>query len=360
MHVLVGLLGLLLALTMLSELFVVMLVPRRVKRDPRIARQLYDLAWPYWRRLGLRLGGRSGDTLLGLFGPLGLIGMLVVWTSGLMVGYAAMQWGAGSHLGAGHVVGFGDDLYFTAGSFVTVGAAGLSPTTSLERALSILTTTSGFAVLTIVIAYLPSLFSAFSRRETNVSRLDPRAGTPPSAIRLLVRSTKGGDWETLVDYLGDWEGWAADLMETHLSYPVLAYYRSQHVGQNWLAALTTVMDSCALVVAAAPERQADHASFTFALGRHAMADLAYTFRAAPRAPLEPRLSEDDFTELMRALDENGVPLRGQVAEVQHRLASMQALYEPYALALADRLALPVAPWRARDDTPDNWRTTAFH
>jgi hypothetical protein len=357
-HTLVGLLGLAVVLTMLTELFVVMLVPRRVKRDPRIARQLYDIAWPPWRRLGLRLGGRSGETLLGLFGPLGFIGMLLVWIAGLMLGYATLQWGAGSHLGPG--TNFGDDLYYTAASLVTVGAGGLTPHSTLARVIGVATTASGFGVLTIVIAYLPSLFSAFSRRETNVSRLDPRAGSPPSAIRLIVGSTRHGDWDALTEYLADWEGWAAELMETHLSYPVLAYYRSQHVGQNWLAALTTVMDASALVTAAAPEREAERARFTFALCRHAIADLAYTFRALPGAVPEPRLTDGDFDELLAALAENGVRLREEPEDIRARVRHMQGLYEPYAVALSERLALPVAPWRRRDDTPDNWRTTEFH
>src|SRR5439155_8321727 len=139
-----------------------------------------------------------------------------------------------------------------------------------------------FAVLFIAIGYLPALFQAFSRRELAVSQLDPRAGSPPSAGALLERSGTHGGWASLDSYLEEWDTWAAELMETHLSYPILAYFRSQHLNQNWLATLTTILDATAFAIAAAPTgTEAEAAEATFAIGRHAVADLAFTLRTRP-------------------------------------------------------------------------------
>src|SRR6266536_1474758 len=104
-------------------------------------------------------------------------------------------------------------------------------------------------LLSLGLIDLPTLFQAFSKRETALSQLDPRAGSPPTAGALLVRSGQRGGWQDLDAYLQQWEVWTAELMETQLSYPMLGYFRSQHMNQNWVAALTTVVDTCAFSMA---------------------------------------------------------------------------------------------------------------
>src|SRR4029077_2755455 len=129
-----------------------------------------------------------------------------------------------------HGVGFGDDIYYSAGAFFSA-STNLNPSGGFGRALQIGEAGAGFAVLFVAIGYLPALFQAYSRREVAVSQLDPRAGSPPSAGTPLYRSAHRGGWPDLDVYLAEWENWAAELMETHLSYPQLAFYRSQHVNQ---------------------------------------------------------------------------------------------------------------------------------
>ena len=119
-------------------------------------------------------------------------------------------------------------------------------------------------------------------------------GSPPSAGRLVIRSAQHGGWPALNRYLGSWETWVAELMETHLAYPILAYFRSQHVNQNWLAAMCTVLDTCAFTIAAAPLGTVDSARFTFAIARHAVVDLSYTFHVDPTAPALERLPTEDL------------------------------------------------------------------
>ena len=252
-HILVGVLGGALVVLMLLEIFLAFLLPRRVKRDPLLARRVAIYVYRPWRALARRLPEDTGDTLLGVYGPFGLLLDLALWVLLLMFGYACLQWAGGGQLAVGHTVDFGKDLYFAAATLVSTSPAGLAAQSTFARVLQVLDAATGLAVLTIVISYLPSLYQAFSRRETTVSQLDARAGSPPSAGRLVARAAERGGWGAVNSYLRGWEEWSAELMETHLSYPSLAYFRSQHVNQNWLAALCTILDASALSVAAAPQ-----------------------------------------------------------------------------------------------------------
>jgi hypothetical protein len=284
LRILVGVLGGVLVLLMLAEIFFAFLLPRRVKRDPRIVRSVFNYAWLPWRRLARSMPAQTADTMLGIYGPFGLLLNLVLWIGAIMLGFACLQWANGSHLGPMHAsVSFGNDLYFSAATMTTDGPASLSAQTGFARVIQVITSGTGLAVLAIVIGYLPSLYQAFSRREATVSQLDARAGSPPSAGRLVIRSTQRDGWPALNRYLSGWETWVAELMETHLAYPVLAYFRSQHVNQNWLSAMCTVLDTCAFTIAAAPAGTVDSARFTYAIARHAVVDLSYSASCARRA-----------------------------------------------------------------------------
>lgn len=360
-RIIVGVLGAALVALMLLEIFVAFLLPRRVKRDPRLVRRVFIYAWRPWKRVARLLPPLAADTMLGAYGPFGLLLNLVLWIAVMMLGFACLQWSAGSHLGPmGATVDFGQDLYFSAATMTTNGPSGLAAQTSFARAIQVITAGTGLAVLAIVIGYLPALYQAFSSREATVSQLDARAGSPPSAARLLERTAHRGGWAALNDYMSSWEGWVAELMETHLAYPVLAYYRSQHVNQNWLAAMCTVLDSCALAIAAAPAGTVDSARFTFAIARHAVADLSYSFHAAPLAPADDRLPRASLQALLADLYASGIEPDADVETVAARLQSMRDLYEPYVASLGSHLELALPPWAPPASPTDNWRTTEWH
>lgn len=341
MHVLAGLAGGVLILAMLTEFFVSFMLPRRVKRDPRIARGIYQAMWRPWRATAALLSPASEDTMLGFFGPLALLVELVVWVVGIMFGFALLQWAFGSELGVGRFT-FGDDVYFSAGAFLSA-AVSSAPIGDAAKGLSLAEAATGVGVLFIVIGYLPSIYFAFSRREIAVSQLASRAGTPPTALHLLRRISERDRWDHLRDYLGEAEGWVAEMMETHLSYPLLAYYRSQHVNQNWLAALTTIVDTSAAIIAALPEGVPGVAEQTYAIGRHALSDLAHTFRV-PAAEAD-RLTNDAFDDIWNAVETH--PLRETTTDpetMRRRLDHLRNAYEPHAIGLSVALALALPGW----------------
>jgi hypothetical protein len=355
MRPLVAVLAILLIALTLAEFFTVFLLPRRVKRDPRFARTVFWSFWIPWRALARRLGPSARDTMLGLFGPLGLLGLVALWTTGIIVGFSALHWANHSALSNHGATSFGDDVFFSAGGFFS-DLVDLAPHGAIARILTIAEVVSGFVVLFVVIGYLPALFQAYSRREVAVSQLDPRAGSPPSASRLLLRSGHLGGWTDVDAYMAEWETWAAELMETHLSYPILAFYRSQHVNQNWLAALVTVLDTSAFAIAAAPAAT-PAAETTFAIGRHALADLAYSFHAQrPKAPPE-RLDTSSFRRLCDMAQDGGLEL-ADLDQTHRQLDELRAMYEPYAIALSTRLELTLSPWVGAEE-PENWRIAAW-
>jgi hypothetical protein len=205
---------------------------------------------------------------------------------------------------------------------------------------------------------LPVLYQAFSQREASISMLDARAGSPPSAGELLRRSGQTGDLESLNPLLHDWERWSAQLLESQLSYPVLAYFRSQHDRQSWLAALTCVLDSCALVlvgVEGLPRRQAQ---LTFAMARHAAVDLSQVFRQRPAPPAD-RLPPDELRRLRTVLEVASVPLR-DAAVADRALEKLRAMYEPYVNALAGYLLMPLPPWLPDEAAIDDWLETPWN
>jgi hypothetical protein len=164
----------------------------------------------------------------------------------------------------------------------------------------------GFGFLGMVIGYLPTIYSSFSRREVEISLLDARAGSPPTAAELLARFGKTRDQAVLDEILREWERWSAELLESHLSYPPLSFFRSQHSNQSWLGALTTILDASSLIIAGIDDVRSDQAKLTFAMARHAVVDLAQVVYARYDPDVPERLPAEEMTLLREMLLKNGI------------------------------------------------------
>src|SRR5215475_5234694 len=267
----------------LWDAFEAIILPRRVTRRFRLTRLFYRTTWKTWRSIICLIPNRkSRDALLGFYGPSSLLVLVGVWAVGLILGFGLMQFGAGSAIQAsGQPPGFTTDMYLSGTTFFTLGLGDVVPRSGLARGLVVAEAGFGFGFLAAVIAYLPFLYASLSKWEVNISLLDSRAGTPPTAGELLRRHSYPRGQEALRELLKEWELWCAELMESHLSYPVLAYFRSQHDNQSWIASLTAILDTCALImvgVEGACQRQAE---LTFAISRHAVVDLSQVFGTSP-------------------------------------------------------------------------------
>src|SRR6266403_2492268 len=348
----------LLILGILLDAFETVVLPRRVTRRIRFARVFYRVTWIPAAALVRRISSsRRRETYLGFFGPLSLLLLLCVWAVGLVIGFAALHWSLGSHLNAVEASrSFGTYAYFSGTTFFTLGYGDLTPSAPLGRALAVTEAGVGFGFLALIIGYLPVIYQAFSRREASITLLDARAGSPPSAAELLRRH--GQNVAELDRLLYEWERWAAELLESHLSYPVLCYYRSQHNNQSWLTALTAVLDASALVMVGVDGASKRQAQLTFAMARHAVVDLAQVFNTPPREIPHDRLSKDENNRLLSFLSTAGVKLAAG-DEADAKLSELRRMYEPYVRSLADYLLVSLPVWAPEAETFDNWQTSAW-
>jgi Ion channel len=341
----------------LWEAFETVILPRRIVRSRRLTSLFYRLTWRPWVAVALRIRDEQRrETYLSFFGPLSLIILVGVWAVALILGFSLLHWGLGTDLrGPEGREGIGGILYHSGVTFFTLGFGDVAPRDPVGRFVAVLEAGTGFAFLALIIGYLPDLAGTFARREVNVSLLDARAGSPPSAIELLRRYLQDDDPGSVRDLLAEWERWSADLLESHLSYPVLAYFRSQHERQSWVGALTTILDTCAIVMAFDKGPALSQARLTFAMARHAAGDLGQIFRTRGGYHLVRRQPPPP-AELRAILGKIGLEPADDA--VHERLIKLWRQYEPSVETLSSYLLMPLPSWRPAESV-DIWRTTAW-
>jgi len=351
--------GLACLLGVLMDAFQTIILPRRATGRFRLTRIFYILTWNPWAWVARRIGDpRRRESVYSYYGPMSLILLLVLWAGMMVVGFGLLFHSLGSPFIDGSAkVGWQSDLYVSGTTIFTLGLGDVTPHNEWARALVILEAGTGLGFLAVVMGYFPVLYGAFSRREVSISLLDARAGSPPTAAELMRRHSYEGGEAALALLLLEWERWSAELLESHISYPLLCYFRSQHNNQSWISALTSVLDTSALLIAGVQGHEARQAQLTFAMARHAMVDLAQIFSLAPVENLPDRLPRERYDQLYNLLCQSGVSVCRD-GHSYERLRDMRALYEGYAQALSDYLCMTLPPWIADRPHKDNWLAVA--
>lgn len=347
--------GAVLVAFVLFDAFETMILPRRVSRRLKLTRYYYKATWTAWAGICDRIRGARRDSFLSFYGPASLIVLFGVWAFLLILGFAMIYRSEGLvPLGDVHAAGFGKDLYYSGTTFFTLGLGDIATDGGVGRASTVIETGTGLGFLALVIGYLPVLYQAFSRREVHISLLDARAGSPPTAVGLLMRVRPEENRAELDDLLHTWELWCAELLESHLSYPLLAYFRSQHDHQSWVAALTALLDSGAILLAIEPDERHLQARLTFAMARHCAVDLAQIF-GKQGVVLADRLPEDEARRIALLLGESW-PSGPSGDTALARLHETRATYEPLVAAISRRLRMELPPWCPSPDAIDDWET----
>lgn len=351
--------GILCLCIVLLDAFQTIILPRRATGRFRLTRIFYVVTWNPWVFFARRLPNpRKRETVLSYYGPLSLIFLLVVWAAGMVVGFALIFYSAGSPFSdAAQRASIYSDLYVSGTTLFTLGIGDVTPHNAWARVLIILESGMGLGFLAVVMGYFPVLYGAFSRREVSISLLDARAGSPPTAAELMRRHSYDGAAQALSVLLVEWERWSAELLESHISYPLLCYFRSQHNSQSWLSALTAILDTSSLLIAGVRGHEARQAQLTFAMARHALVDLSQIFNLRPVANAPDRLPPARCRELYEMLSASGIKLCYDESS-RERLRQMRALYEGYAEALCRYLVMPLPQWFSDQPRKDNWQTVA--
>lgn len=340
-------------LVVLHDAFEVMLLPRRIKSRLRLVRLFFRFTWVAWSSVARRIGSEDRRHIfLSLYGPLSMLWLLVVWAAGLIAGFGTLYWA----LDPGRPIRFSwlDQLYFSGITFFTVGYGDVVPHTGWEKLLVVLEAGTGLGFIAIVIGYLPVLYQLFARREAKVILMDAIAGSPPSATTLLVRHSEGESLHELDDLLREWQQWCAELMESQLSYPMLAFYRSQHDNQSWLAALATIIDCCALLMSGLRGVRTFQARLTFATARQTVIEMGRVFQVSPFPLEEDRLPSVKYEQLRGSLAEAGLQFADE-DDAEQKLAAFRNTYEPFLNGLARYLVLSLPDWLPSPSSLDNWQ-----
>lgn len=348
--------GMVVLLLVLHDAFEVMLLPRRVKSRLRIVRLFFRFTWLVWSGIARRIDSdERRHNYLSLYGPLSMVWLLMVWASGLIASFGTLYWAINPTNASGDArLSWPSQLYFSGVTFFTLGYGDLVPHTPIARLLVVLEAGTGLGFIAIVIGYLPVLYQLFARREAKVIMLDAVAGSPPSAVTLLVRHAEGQGLAELDGLLHEWQQWCAELMESQLSYPMLAFYRSQHDNQSWLATLTTIMDSCALVMVGLKGVRTFHARLAFSTARQAVIEMGRVFQLGVVALAEDRLPADRFEQLRNELEAAGLQFADE-GDAEQKLAAFRNTYEPFLNGLARYLVLSLPDWLPAGSGLDNWQ-----
>lgn len=349
--------GAIIVALILWETFETIVLPRRVARRFRFTRFVYRGIWLPWKALARRFKkAKSRETFLSYFGPLSLLILFAVWAGVIVCGFALIYY-SNANQDTTHPA-FETCLYFSGTTMFTLGIGDVVPHTTFERIMVVCEGGLGLGFLALILSYLPVIYQAFSRREVSIVLLDARAGSPPTAAEMLRRhagSTYGPEMERV---LRDWERASADILESHVSYPAVAYFRSQHTNESWLAAVTAILDTCALLMANIDHCASRQARLTFAMCRHTVVDLAQLFGEAPVQYAPDRLPAPEFERLRGVLLKAGFPFVDD-EHARDKLAKLRAMYEPFVLTLARYLYMEVPPWILAKEITDNWKTSAW-
>jgi hypothetical protein len=355
MRFLTLILGLLCLAEVLLDAFQTIILPRRASGRFRVSRIVMTAMWIRWRFVARKLRQTNRrESFLSYFGPLSLLMLVVIWAVGLIFGFGLLFHGIGSPFSDAHSIGTWEtDLYVSGTTLFTLGLGDVVPLSVPARILVALEGGMGLAFVAGVIGYLPVLYSAFSRREVSIILLDARAGSPPTALELLRRHAGSTGELALQTLLVEWERWSAELLESHISYPQLCFFRSQHDNQSWLSALVAMLDTCAVLIATVEGDAARQAQLTFVMARHAVLDLAHIFGLKGVPSGHDRLPQTSLENICDQLSSAGFKLCAGDASIQ-RLRELRAMYEPEAFQLGRLLVQELPPFYPQPGKRSNW------
>jgi len=325
----------------LNDIFQSVVVPRPTPARYRLTRWVVRPGWRAWRAMGLRTrSSGERERLLGVYAPLVVVVLLLLWLSGLVFGYGLIFDGLRNQL---HplVRDFPTALYFAGTSVLTIGFGDFVATSGVARLLALTAGGTGLGTIALAISFLFSLYGSFQRREILIVTLDARAGAPPSGVNLLETMAKLGMIDDLPRFFAEWEKWAAEVLDSHMAYPVLAYFRSSHDNESWVSALGAVLDATTLVTTTVRDGPHGPAKMMFAMGRHLVEDLARFFRI--ESDHDPGVERYEFDQARERLAAAGWSLLGP----EESWVAFSRLRAQYAVALnnmAKWWAAPPTQW----------------
>jgi hypothetical protein len=336
--------GIVLVVITLGDIFQVVVVPRSTGRRYRISFYVWRCTWRVWPALGWRIypsDSERREEFLAIFAPFMLIVLLGVWVALLILGFALLSWGLRAGLTPANA-SFGTMLYFAGTSLLTIGFGDVVGRTAGPRLVALLAGLAGLSLLSITTAYLFAIFGSFQRREMFVVTVGARAGAPPSGVDLLAIAGYSMTRDDLPALMIDAQRWSALVMESHLAYPVLAFFRSSHDDQSWIGTLGTLLDAATLLMTTVAGVKSGQARIMYNVGRHATRDLAVYFQAGTDNKAVG-IERSEFDHACDRLVAAGYQLQDR-DEAWLRFSDLRATYASHLNELARLFEIPPISW----------------
>ena len=338
-----GIAGLLLVGLALWDVFQTIVVPRPTPGWLRIGRYVVRWTWRPYRSIVVRFKtGLARDAMRGLYAPGAAIMLLVVWLVVIVVGYGLILFALRADLQPVPQT-IGDAVYFAASSILTIGFGDIVATSGVARTVVVIGAATGLGIVALVITFLFSLFGSYQRREVLVVTLAARAKAPPSAMMLLITYARLGLVDELPSLFREWEVWTAEVLDTHVSYPLLGYFRSSHDNVSWISSLGAVLDAAALVMTTIKGVPTGHAKITHRVGTHLVEDIANIQGLKGEGSAVERA---EFDVVYAKLGKVGYELEPE-DDAWRAFERERASYAGRLLALADYWATPAPVWVSR-------------
>ena len=339
--------GLVVIVVTLADAIGTLVAARGLSGRWRLTRQFYWVSWRAWRAVGRHLGRRQ-ESFLSLYAPLTLLTLLALWLTGLLVGFSLLYVAGRASLRG--ETGYGSLLYYSGTCLFTLGFGDILPATGVLRVAALTEAATGLVTMALAISYLPVLYGAYGRRESRLLTLDDPSGKRIEPTALIRIWAPGGDTDRLYRFFGEWEAWTADILESHVSYPMLALFRSQHRGQSWITALGVVLDAAVLTCAVVPGAELREPYFMYRRGRRALHEIV---RRLPQTyHQQTALERHQFDVAYERLQASGLPLRPP-DEGWERLIEYRSTYASSLQALIDYLLAPAGFWgHSAEDADD--------
>ncbi len=333
--------GIAIILVIFYDLFQAIILPRPAVNKTSLVRPSLRYEWQLWRWIGMRSSDLPWrERWLAAFGPVGVLSSFATWLVALWIGYALVMNGLRDQFRPA-AENLGDSLYFSATTLTPLSYGEILPIGVGARIASVAESATGVLVAALAITLLFSLYSSFQAREEMVVTLDAMAGAPPAGVQILETARKRGLVQELSSTFNDWKRWAAAVLESHLAYPILFYFRSSHDNEAWIHSFGAMMDAATLCMTALDDDAQGTARLMFTVGNHLVEDMSWYFEL--QSSDHPYIEREEFDVVLDRLEKFGYHIKPR-DEAWAAFAKQRAKYAFPLNQVSDWLAVVPTQW----------------
>jgi hypothetical protein len=341
-HILLSVLGLLILITVFYDLFQTVVLPRPAVNKIQLASRLVRPMWLVWRWISLRTSRLDrSEARLAAFGPIALIALFGIWAIALVFGYALLVDVLRDEFRP-PPQDFATSFYISMSTLVPLAYGDFVPEGGPARVVIFAESATGVAIAALAITLLFSLYESFRAREEMVVSLDAMAGAPPSGVHILETAAEHGMRSELTTAFDEWRRWSAMVLESHLAYPLLIYFRSSHDNEAWVNSFGAMMDAAALVISTVDDESEGPARLMFTVGNHFVEDMSWVFRF--KSSEDGIVEHHEYLQAVERLTKAGYSIKKDPDMSWKRFIGLRAKYAATLNHIASLLATPPTQW----------------